>query len=112
MIQTTARIESTREAIRAYQDGNDGALPENLDALGLEPATTTDYWGTPFRFQRSEDGASYTLTIAGPDATFDDGNDVTVTPTMSANQIGEAMGDAFGEQLVRQRMGGGGQSNP
>lgn len=111
MFQAVQRVETTREAIKAYQDRNDGALPENLDALGLEAASTTDPWGTPFRYQRSEDGTSFTLTIAGPDGTFDDGKDVVVTPAMTPNQIGEALGDTFGEDLVRQRMGGG-QSNP
>lgn len=112
MFQAVSRVESTRQAIEAYQARNDGALPEDLAALGLEPATTTDPWGTPFRFQRSEDGASYTLTIAGPDGTFDDGKDVTVTPTMTPDQIGEAMGNTFGEELMRRRMGGGAGGQP
>jgi len=114
MFQAVSRVEATRQAISEYQGRNDGALPADLAALGLEPATTTDPWGTPFRFERSEDGKSYTLTIAGPDGTFDDGKDVTVTPSMTPNQIGEAMGDTFGEELMRRRMGnsGGGQSNP
>lgn len=112
LMQATSRVESTRQAIKGYQDRNNGALPESLDALGLEAATTSDPWGTPFRFQRSEDGKSYTLIVAGPDGTFDDGKDVAVTPGMTPNQIGEAMGNTWGEELMRKRLGGGGQSNP
>lgn len=98
-----SRIETTRQAIERYESDN-GALPADLAVLGLTAETTTDPWGTPFRYELSEDGSSWTLTIAGPDGTFDDGKDVRITPDMPPNRIGESLGETFGEDIVRRRM--------
>lgn len=92
-------------AIDGYSRQNNGALPASLDALGLPAETLSDPWGNAYRYDVSPDGTTWTLTVAGPDGSYDDAATVTVTQNMSPNEIGDRAGNAWGEKLFRDSMG-------
>lgn len=104
--QIIAEHTAIRRAIEAYKSGHAGALPADLSSgLGLGADELTDPWGTPYRYQLSEDGKSWSITVAGPDGGFDDRETITITSDEAPGEIGRRVGDAFGETLMRRRLG-------
>jgi len=81
--QTQQLFDSLGYALRDFKDAN-GSYPQaaSLDELlttlrAVAPERelgTTDAWGTPIRYVRSEDGATYRLISAGADMEFDHGD--------------------------------------
>ncbi len=92
-------------AIDTYKSTNAGALPADLATLGLGADELTDPWGTPYRYQLSEDGKSWSIIVAGPDGGFEDKETVIITPDMAPGEIGNRVGKAFGEAIMRRGMG-------
>jgi hypothetical protein len=108
-MQATEVVTDTvqiRAAIARYRSNNDGALPADLASLNLSPGVDVDPWGTPYRYELSDEH-EWVLTVAGPDTTFDDESDVVITPTTRENEIGQMIGRTFGEDIMRDRF-----SNP
>lgn len=92
------------QAIKTYQRNNGDALPPNLSALGLTGDTLLDPWGTPYLYEVGADGKSWTLKVAGPDGEFDDKETATITSGMEPEDIGNTVGNALGEAIVRHSM--------
>jgi hypothetical protein len=74
---TRANLEAlAREVLSFSAEG--GGLPETLDALRRFHPTAgalPDAWGTRIRYERLSD-SSFRLSSAGPDKTFDTGDDI------------------------------------
>lgn len=101
---TTEVVADTTTIISAidnYSRNNQGALPANLSGLGLDTGTLSDPWGTPYLYEVSEDGKSWSLRVAGPDGGFDDKDTATIKQGMDPSEIGNEVGNTLGESIVR-----------
>lgn len=74
---TGVNLEALSREVLSFATEGEG-LPQSLDALRRFRPTAgsvPDAWGTPIRYQRLSD-ASFRLTSAGPDKTFDTADDI------------------------------------
>lgn len=78
-------------AVGSYQSTNNGQLPSDLSVLGLSAETTTDPWGTAYRFEASGDDGSWTLITAGMDKTFDTRDDARLGSGLSEDDVVDQM---------------------
>lgn len=89
-LQIAFRFEEVRQAAATYAASNNGQMPASLADLGLTGDRAKDPWGNEYRFERSEDGKTWTFTTAAFDGQFgtpDDGifkSDMDQTAMQSA----------------------------
>ena len=87
--------EIGRALENAKTSSPDGVYPDSLAGLGLSPGAMEDGNGLAYRYEVSEDGSSWSLTIAGLDGAFDTPDDATFTSDMTEDEIATEIGESI-----------------
>lgn len=85
--EVMAEYEQMKAAVAVHASSHDGALPEDLAGVGLRPEALKDPWGNDYKYERTEDGKSWTLTVASFDGQFGTADDLVLTSSMSMDEV-------------------------
>lgn len=87
VVELSTEYKTIDESITVYQAANNGNLPPDLAALQLPGHEDVDPWNTPYKYEPSADGKTWTLTTAGIDAAFGTADDATFSSGMSESEV-------------------------
>jgi hypothetical protein len=95
VVEVTTDMVNVAIAIEEHRQDHD-ELPAGIGALALSVSTRTDPWGTVYRVVPADDDPGYDVISAGPDATFDNDDDIRLS---SLDRLWERAFDDFGEKM-------------
>lgn len=81
--------------IAAYSGSHNGEIPADLATAGVPEGARKDPWDRDYKFERSEDGKSWTLTSASFDGQFGTADDAVFTSGMSQSDMQEVIGSTI-----------------
>ena len=88
IIEVSSDMFNVTIAAWEYEDDN-GALPDDLDALELSASTTTDPWGNPYRYVIVQDDLGFDVISSGSDGIMG------TTDDLALSRIGQVWGEAL-----------------
>lgn len=97
IFENTSDYAQIARAIDAYKTNNAGALPPDLAALNLPADVLEDHEGNAYAYSMDPATGEWSITFIGWDGMPDTGDEVVLTSGMTESEVGQALGDAFGE---------------
>ncbi len=93
--------------IASYSGSHNGEVPADLASAGVPESARKDPWDRDYKFERSEDGKSWTFTSASFDGQFGTPDDAVFTNGMSQSDMQRVIGT-----VIEEHMKGGGTAAP
>lgn len=78
--------------LKSYATSHNGEFPTDLATAGVPEGGRKDPWDREYKFERAEDGKSWTLTSASFDGQFGTPDDVVFRNGMTQRDVSDAIG--------------------